>query len=149
MRPLLLLATLTLPTITHAKPCPTPDPAAIVNTMTTMYAAATVDDSAKLAKLFTPDAVEFDRGERYTGMALWDLIKVVHAKGTKLVWTVQDTDVHFACDTAWIDYSNRGSVSDGKTTQPVSWLESAILVHGASGWKIRFFHSTQVPPLAK
>jgi hypothetical protein len=110
-----------------------------------MYAAATVDDSAKLAHIFTPDAVEFDGGHRYSGSALWDLIKTLHAKGTKLVWTVQDTDVHFACDTAWIDYVNRGSVSDGKTTKPVSWLESAILVHGPSGWKIRFFHSTRVP----
>jgi len=52
---------------------------------------------------------------------------------------------HFACDTAWIDYINRGSVFDGKTTVPTTWLESAVLEHGNTGWKIRFFHSTRVP----
>jgi hypothetical protein len=98
-----------------------------------------------LAEIFTPDAVEFDGGTRFTGSGLWDLIKTVHAKGIRLVWTVQDADVHFACDTAWIDYINRGSVSDGKTTTPVTWLESAVLVHGKTGWQVRFLHSTQVP----
>jgi hypothetical protein len=58
---------------------------------------------------------------------------------------VQDTDVHFACATAWIDYTNRGSVSDGKTTTPLTWLESAILTHGKTAWQIRFLHSTQAP----
>ncbi len=142
--PLAFLA-LTLPGIALAAPCPKPDPTAVVKTMTDMFAAATVDDSAKLAAIFTPDAVEFDGGERFTGSGLWGLIKTVHAKGIRLVWTVQDTDVHFACDTAWIDYINRGSVFDGKKTTPVTWLESAILVHGKTGWLIRFLHSTQVP----
>ena len=113
--------------------------------MTDMFAALTVDDGAKLAAIFTPDAVEFDGGKRFADSALWDLIKTVHAKGIRLVWTVQYPDVHFACDTAWIDYINRGSVSDGKTTTPVTWLESAVLVHGKTGWLIRFLHSTQVP----
>jgi hypothetical protein len=141
----LAFVALTLPGIALAANCPKPDPAAVVKTMTDMYAAATVDDGAKLAAIFTPDAVEFDGGKRFTGSALWDLIKTVHAKGIRLVWTVQDIDVHFACNTAWIDYTNRGSVSDGKTTTPVTWLESAVLVHGQTGWQIRFFHSTQVP----
>ncbi len=52
--------------------------------------------------------------------------------------------MHFACDTAWIDYTNRGSVFDGKTTTPLTWLESAVLVHGKTGWQIRFLHSTEV-----
>jgi hypothetical protein len=136
---------LTLPGIALAATCPKPDRAAVVKTMTDMYAAATVDDGARLAAIFTPDAVEFDVGKRFTGSALWDLIHTLHAKGMKFVWTVQDPDVHFACDTAWIDYVNRGSVFDGKTTTPAAWLESAILVHGKTGWLIRFFHSTQVP----
>ena len=136
---------LALPAVATAAPCSKPDPAAVVKTMTDMYAAGTVDDGARLAAIFTPDAVEFDGGERFTGSALWDLIKMLHGKGMRFVWTVQDTDVHFACDTAWIDYINRGSVFDGKVTMPVTWLESAVLLHGKTGWRIRFFHSTQAP----
>jgi hypothetical protein len=142
--PLAFLA-LTLPGTALAATCPKPDPAAVVKTMTDMFAAFTVDDGAKLAAIFTPDAVEFDGGKRFTGSGLWDLIKTVHAKGIRLVWTVQDPDVHFVCDTAWIDYINRGSVFDGKTTTPLTWLESAVLVHGKAGWQIRFLHSTEVP----
>jgi len=142
--PLAFLA-LTLPATALAATCPRPDPAAVVKTMTDMFAAFTADDGAKLAAIFTPDAVEFDGGKRFEGSGLWDLIKTVHAKGIRLVWTVQDADVHFACDTAWIDYINRGSVFDGKTTTPVTWLESAVLLHGKTGWQIRFLHSTQVP----
>jgi hypothetical protein len=142
--PLAFLA-LSFPGIALAAPCPKPDPVAVVKTMTDMFAALTVDDGAKLTSIFTPDAVEFDGGTRFTGSGLWDLIKTVHAKGIRLVWTVQDLDVHFACDTAWIDYINRGSVSDGKTATPITWLESAVLVHGKTGWLIRFLHSTQVP----
>jgi hypothetical protein len=147
MRRTLLLAflALTISGSALAATCPKPDPAAVVKAMTDMFAALTVDDGAKLAAIFTPDAVEFDGGKRFADSALWDLIKTLHAKGIRLVWTVQDPDVHFACDTAWLDYINRGSVSDGKTTTPVTWLESAILVHGKTGWLIRFLHSTQVP----
>ena len=143
--PSLAFLALTFPGIALAATCPKPDPTAVVKTMTDMFAAFTMDDSARLAAIFTPDAVEFDGGKRFTGSALWDLIKTVHAKGIRLVWTVQDTDVHFACDTAWIDYINRGSVSDGKTTTPLTWLESAILVHEKAAWRIRFLHSTEVP----
>jgi hypothetical protein len=147
MRRLLPLAflLLTFPGIAPATTCPKPDPAAVVKAMTEMFAALTVDDGAKLAAIFTPDAVEFDGGKRFADSELRDLIKTVHAKGIRLVWTVQDPDVHFACDTAWIDYINRGSVSDGKATTPVTWLESAVLMHGKTGWLIRFLHSTQVP----
>ena len=134
------------PGIALATTCPNPDPAAVVKTMTDMFAALTVDDGAKLAAIFTPDAVEFDGGKRFTGSALWDLIKTLHAEGIRLVWTVQNTDVHFACDTAWIDYINRGSVFDSKTTTPVTWLESAVPYAGkkAAGGS-GFLHSTQVP----
>jgi len=45
---------LTLPGIALAATCPKPDPAAVVKTMTDMYAAATVDDDAKLAAFFPP-----------------------------------------------------------------------------------------------
>jgi hypothetical protein len=147
MRRTVLLAclALTLPGTAPAATCPKPDPAAVVKTMTDMFAAFTVDDGAKLAAIFTPDAVEFDGGERFTGSGLSDLIKTVHAKGIRLVWSVQEPDVHFACDTAWIVYINRGSVFDGKTTTPLTWLESAVLLHGKTGWRIRFLHSTQVP----
>ncbi len=90
MRRTLTLAFLALsvPGIAMGATCPKPDPAAVVKTMTDMYAAASVDDGARLAAIFTPDAVEFDRGTRFTGSALWDLIKTLHGKGFRFVWTV-------------------------------------------------------------
>jgi len=104
--PLAFLA-LALPGIASAATCPKPDPADVVKTMTDMYAAASVDDGARLATIFTPDAVEFDGGKRFTGSALWDLVKTVHAAGVRIVWTVQDADVHFVrIPTKWAGYSD-------------------------------------------
>ena len=80
----LVFSALTFPGIALAASCPKPDPAAVVKAMTDMFAALTVDDGAQLAAIFTPDAVEFDGGKRFTGSGLWDLIKSVHAKGNPL-----------------------------------------------------------------
>jgi len=52
----------------------------------------------KLAAIFTQDAVEFVGGERFTGSGSCDLIKTLHAKAIRLVWTVQGTDA-FAVET--------------------------------------------------
>lgn len=41
--------------------------------------------------------------------------------------------------------SSRGSVQDAAGKKDVIWLESAVLLKEAGGWRIQFFHSTRVP----
>ncbi len=113
-----------------------------------MYAAATVDDVAKIDSLFAPGFYMFDGGKRFDGDSIMKLIAPQHAKGVVYVWTVTQPDVHVHCDEAWIAYVNDGSITmpGAAKPTPMQWLESAVLERQGGTWKMVFFHSTRVPP---
>ncbi len=121
------------------------DDAAVIDTMKTMYVAATTDDLAKFYTVASPDFYSFDGGKRFTGDELMAFIKKVHADGKVYVWTVNEPEVHVDGNTAWITYVNRGSVTDLSGKKDVTWLESAILRKHEKKWMIHFFHSTRAP----
>jgi uncharacterized protein DUF4440 len=121
------------------------DQAQIVETMRTMYAAATTDDLVKFHTVAAPDFYAFDGGKRYDGDALITMVKSFHDQGYSFQWTVADPHIEATCDLAWITYTNRGSIQDKSGTHPTTWLESAVLEKQAATWRIRFFHSTRVP----
>lgn len=132
-----------------AEPACTTTPAdqqAVTETIRTMYAAASTDDLAKFHSVTTSGFVAFDLGHRFDGDALMAMVKSAHAAGNIIVWTVNQPDVHITCNTAWIAYTNRGTLTDSSGTHPLTWLESAFLQKEAGTWKIVFFHSTRVPP---
>ena len=124
---------------------PVPNIDLIGETLREMYAAAAVDDLEALEAILDDGFYAYDLGKRFDGLALMELIKQAHAGGSQFVWTVQDVESHVLGDWAWIAYVNRGSVSDGKTVTPVTWLESAVLRQDGARWRIRFFHSTRAP----
>jgi hypothetical protein len=121
------------------------DQSQVVETMRTMYAAATTDDLAKFHTVAAPDFYAFDGGTRYDGDALINMIKSFHASGKVFVWSVTQPHVESDCHLAWITYINRGSIKDASGSKELSWLESAMLEKQAGAWRIRFFHSTRVP----
>ncbi|MFC4529097.1 nuclear transport factor 2 family protein [Dyella halodurans] len=124
---------------------PATDQDNVIAAMRTMYVAATHDDLAKFNTVAAPDFYAFDNGRRFTGDALMELIKGAHAAGKVYVWEVTEPEVHIDGDTAWITYTNRGSVQDQSGTKNLSWLESAVLRKVSGSWRIQFFHSTRVP----
>jgi hypothetical protein len=79
-------------------------------------------------------------------MQLPELIKAAHGAGKTYVWSVNDPEVHIACEWAWVTYTNRGSVGDASGTHPMSWLESAVLHYQGRRWRVQFLHSTRVAP---
>jgi hypothetical protein len=121
------------------------DPVQVVETMRTMYAAATDDDLAKFHSVAAPDFYAFDGGKRFDGDALMNTLKSLHASGKVYVWNVTQPHVESDCHFAWITYINRGSMKDASGTKDLTWLESAVLERQAGAWRIRFFHSTRVP----
>ena len=121
------------------------DSAAVVTTMQAMFAAATADDLAKFHSVAAPDFYAYDGGKRFAGDELMQLAKSLHAAGKVYVWSVSDPHVEGTCDTAWITYTNRGSVTDASGKKDVTWLESAVLQKQHGAWRIRFLHSTRVP----
>jgi hypothetical protein len=130
----------------HAETCApktAPDPA---DTLKRMYAAAMKPDREAVLREFAPDFYAFDGGRRLSGTELADLATAAHAAGKTYAWSVEAPEVHLACDTAWVAYVNRGSVTDATGTHPLTWLESAVLVWRDGAWKLSFFHSTRAAP---
>jgi hypothetical protein len=118
----------------------------VVEVMRQMYAALQKDNLALFQSQVTPDYYAFDLGTRFSAESLVGLIKTLHDQGMKFEWTVNEPDVHIECNQAWLTYTNRGAVESASGKTPVDWVESAVLVYRDGAWRIRFFHSTQVPP---
>ena len=89
----------------------------------------------------TSSMYSFDVGERFEGRALADLIIGVLAEGVEINWSFGPMDTKVACNVAWSQWDNTGSVGTPPDVNPVSWLESAVLVYEEGRWKIDFFHS--------
>jgi len=123
----------------------TSDQRQIVDTISTIFAAARKDDVAKFDSVITSDFYIFDGGARFNGHAVMAFIKAQHAAGKHYEWNVTEPDVHVSGITAWIAYTNKGSITDSSGTMNQNWLESAFLEKQAGTWKIVFMHSTRVP----
>ena len=130
----------------RAKACAPEHDEAVVDAINQFFEAAGHDDEGLFKEVLAPNFQAFDNGKRFDGMELPQLIKAAHAAGKKYLWSVNDPEVHIACDWAWITYVNRGSVGDASGTQPMTWLESAILHYQGQRWRLQFLHSTRAAP---
>jgi hypothetical protein len=117
----------------------------VADTVRTIFVAARSDDVAMFDSVIAPDFYIFDGGARFNGDSVMDFIKVQHAAGKHYEWNVTDPDVHIDGNTAWMAYTNKGSITDASGTKNQDWLESAFLQKQAGTWKIVFMHSTRVP----
>ncbi len=117
----------------------------VVDTVNTIFSAASTEDIAKLDSVIAPDFYIFANGMRFNGDALMAAIKALHAAGKRNDEHVTEPDIHITGNTAWIAYVNKGSITDASGTVNQNWLESAFLEKQAGIWKILFMHSTRVP----
>ena len=124
----------------------TADQAQIIDTVSTIFAAARTDDVAKFDSVIASGFYIYDVGVRFNGDSVMAGIKAQHAAGMHYEWNVTEPDVHISGKTAWIAYVNKGSITDASgTAVNQNWLESAFLEKQAGVWKIVFMHSTRVP----
>ena len=131
----------------RAKACAPEHNEAVVDALHQVFEAASRDDDKLFKEVLAPDFYAFDNGKRFDGMQLPDLIKAAHGAGKTYAWSVNDPEVHIVCDWAWVTYTNRGSVADASGTQPMSWLESAVLHYQGQRWRVQFLHSTRAAPV--
>jgi ketosteroid isomerase-like protein len=117
----------------------------VTATLRAMYAAARTDDLAAFHAVTTPDFYAFDGGQRFDGDALMNMVKSVHAEGTRIEWSVTQPEVEADCRRALITFVNVGSITMNGKTQPVTWLEAAELHRDGMHWRIHFFTSARVP----
>jgi ketosteroid isomerase-like protein len=123
----------------------TSDQKQVVDTVNTIFSAASTEDIAKLDSVIAPDFYIFANGMRFNGDALMAAIKALHAAGKRNDEHVTEPDIHISGNTAWIAYVNKGSITDASGTVNQNWLESAFLEKQAGTWKILFMHSTRIP----
>jgi ketosteroid isomerase-like protein len=123
------------------------DEVAIVKTLEQVFSAAQRDDMDRFHSVTTKDFYAYDNGKRFDGDGLMDMIKQYHGKGYQFIWSVTGPQVHVNCDIAWVTYVNKGSIKqpDGTMTD-MTWLESAVMRWDGDVWRLRFLHSTRVPP---
>jgi len=133
----------------RAKTCAPEHNEAVVDVINQFFEAASHDDENLFKEILAPGFYAFDNGKRFDGMQLPLLIKAAHGSGKTYTWSVTDPQVRIACDWAWITYTNRGSVGDASGTQPMSWLESAVLHYQGQRWHLQFLHSTRAAPPAQ
>ena len=138
-----VLVALSSVSVARDKACAPEHNEAVVDALNQFFEAASRDDGKLFSEVLAPNFYAFDNGKRFDGMQLPQLIKAAHGAGKTYVWSINDAEVHMTCDWAWVAYTNRGSVGDASGTQPVSWLESAVLHYQGQRWRIQFLHSTR------
>jgi hypothetical protein len=119
---------------------------AIVDVVSTLFAAAHDDDLAKFNSVIAPGFYMVDNGARFDGDAIMTLMRNLHSAGKRFEWHVTEPDVHIEGGMAWIAYVNRGSITTGSVTSDQQWLESAILRKQSARWKIVFISSARASP---
>jgi ketosteroid isomerase-like protein len=117
----------------------------VVDTVGTIFSAASAEDIAKFDSVIAPDFYIFANGDRFNGDAIMGAIKAQHAAGKRYDEHVTEPDIHISGNIAWIAYVNRGSITDASGTVNQNWLESAFLEKHTGTWRIVFMHSTRVP----
>jgi|SRR6185436_9710222 ketosteroid isomerase-like protein len=140
----LLLSAMCFGSLVHAY-SPANDQDKVVETVRQMFVALTNDDLHLFKSVTSTDFYAFDVGKRFNGDELVQLVKNAHASGKIYVWEIIDHEVHIDGKTAWVTYTNRGSIKDAASVKELSWLESAVLRKEKGVWRIHFFHSTRVP----
>lgn len=148
MKKSLLIAaamTIAFPQMASAQASDCPDPigaeADVEQTIHDFFDALRGEGEVPLEELTTGTFYSFDVGQRFEGRTLADLIIDLLARGVEINWVLQPMDTTVRCDVAWSQWENIGSAGTPPDVLPVSWLESAVLVHEDGRWKVDFFHS--------
>jgi hypothetical protein len=136
------MAVSTAPGLAREKCAPASDrQAQVAEAEKNLFTALEGEDLKTWERLTDPDFVAFEGGQRYNRAAFFALIQSAHAAGKHFQWNVADAQVEADCTVATLIYVNRGTVTDGTSKSPVSWLETATLRYVAGSWRVVFVES--------
>jgi len=107
------------------------------------FAAASAGDFNRLRNVVTDDYELLEVGE------LWDLeklISVIPEGGMDRRNFFSRISTRIEGNMAWVSYWNHAIINRDGATIERAWLESAVMVKTASGWKMQMLHSTRIKP---
>lgn len=113
----------------------------IVGVVSRMFEAAGTRDASAFRETILPDMFIYENGERFSAQAIYDLLGTLQDAGMRFVWEITEPKVLVEGSLASVAYINRGSITDKGVTNPVTWLETATLVHEGGRWRVAWMSS--------
>jgi ketosteroid isomerase-like protein len=106
-------------------------------------------DTNSLARLHTDDFLLLENGEVWTNDSIINYQRSAMVgmleQGYQRTNRMEFLTTEASGDLAWTAYHNYGTWTVGQdTTGQAHWLESAVAVKTAEGWKLKMLHSTRV-----
>jgi ketosteroid isomerase-like protein len=98
-------------------------------------------DAARWNELVTDDFVAFDGGAVFHGDELFLMVQTALAAGRIHSWRLTRMSVRRHGGWALATYVNRAMPASAAN---IRWLESALLEQDESGWRLKFFHSSEM-----
>lgn len=116
-------------------------------------------ETEKIPEYLTPDFVLFEDGEIWDYDKSIDIVRQIKEQFNseenknhtfRRINSFQFMKAEIDGNTGWIYYENFADFTmDGTSISKMHWLESAVCIKTAEGWKIRFLHSTPVKEKSK
>lgn len=120
------------------------DPEAAVNAFFGALSIAAQEGKTPQAQV-TDDFTVFEVGQVFDRDSFYELIKSAGGAFKTMEWVLSDFTVTTSEKLAHVSYRNDGQFLDAAGNTMVSyWLESALLISGEDGWKIKFLQSDLV-----
>src|SRR5260370_37938403 len=97
----------------------------IVDTVSTIFVAASADDTAKFDSVIASAFYIFDGGARFNAHSILAFINAQHAAGKRYEWNVTEPDRHISGHTASTADADTGSIPDVSGTVIQNALQSS------------------------
>ena len=119
------------------------DSTAVRETIAKAYAAFSAGDAQKYRSLLTEDYMLLENGELHDIEGDVAMI-AVRDSGYQRTDVLDFRSVKIHDDIAYAAYFLKSGITDKKGSRNREWLESAILRHSGTGWRIALLHSTRI-----
>ncbi len=100
----------------------------------------------KIMQHCTPDITILEDGVVWNADSIATAFKRMEGVAFKRVNSFNFMQTEVRGNTAWTSYFNQADMQINGTPRQVRWLESAVLVKEAGGWKVKVLHSTVIRP---
>jgi hypothetical protein len=98
----------------------------------------------KIMRHCTPDVTILEDGVVWNADSIAAALNRMKGVDFKRVNSFDFLQTEVRGNTAWTSYYNQADMQINGTPRQVRWLESAVLVKEAGGWKVKMLHSTVI-----
>ncbi len=148
MKKMLLAAAFLLAALTPAaaQNKPSAEAAPVQQAITGVFDGFSAMSLEKIMRHCTPDLILLEDGVVWNADSIAAAINRMKGVDFKRVNSFDFLQTEVRGNTAWTSYFNQADMQINGTPRQVRWLESAVLVKEAGGWKVKVLHSTVIRP---